>query len=115
MAAGGIPVAQLLAPGRLEATLTWMAERRLEPPEAAAAAAAELVEAIVLDQRRLLCCAVQCQGEFGIDGLVAGVPVKVGKDGVGEILELALSDSEREALHEACAASHRLARAFLDA
>jgi len=86
----------------------WTREHAAAPPEATAAAATELVEAVLLDQRRLLCAAVQCQGEFGVDGLVAGVPVKLGRGGVQEIVEVALEDGERDALHASCAAARAM-------
>ena len=60
---------------------------------APAAAVAEMVDSIVLDQKRVLPCAAYCDGEYGIDGLFVGVPVKLGKDGVEEIIEIELSDA----------------------
>ena len=57
---------------------------------APAAAVAEMVDSIVLDQKRVLPCAAYCDGEYGIDGLFVGVPVKLGKDGVEEIIEIEL-------------------------
>ena len=49
---------------------------------APSAAVAEMVDSILYDQKRVLPCAALCQGEYGIDGLFVGVPVKLGKDGV---------------------------------
>ena len=60
---------------------------------APAAAVAEMVDSIVFDQKRVLPCAAYCDGEYGIDGLFVGVPVKLGKDGVEEIIEIELSDA----------------------
>ncbi len=51
-----------------------------------------MVDSIVYDQKRLLPCAAYCDGEYGIDGLFVGVPVKLGKEGVEEIVEIELSD-----------------------
>src|SRR5918912_1283429 len=67
---------------------------------APAAAVAEMVDSILLDQKRVLPCAAYCDGEYGIDGLFVGVPVKLGKDGVEEIVEIDLSDAERADLHK---------------
>ena len=60
---------------------------------APAAAVAEMVDSIVFDQKRVLPCAAYCDGEYGIDGLFVGVPVKLGKEGVEEIVEIELSDA----------------------
>ena len=57
---------------------------------APAAAVAEMVDSIVFDQKRVLPCAAYCDGEYGIDGLFVGVPVKLGADGVEEIVEIEL-------------------------
>jgi len=62
------------------------------------AAIAEMVDAILLDQKRVLPCTAYLEGEYGIDGLYIGVPVKLGAGGIEEIVELDLSDEEREAL-----------------
>ncbi|OQY28610.1 MAG: malate dehydrogenase [Candidatus Cloacimonetes bacterium 4572_55] len=66
---------------------------------APATSAIEMAEAIIRDQKRILPCAAYLQGEYGIDGLFVGVPVKLGKDGVEEIIELKLTDEELKALH----------------
>jgi malate dehydrogenase len=63
------------------------------------AAAAQMVNSIVLDQKRVLPCTAYLEGEYGIDGLYMGVPVKLGARGIEEIVELDLDDAEREALN----------------
>jgi len=68
------------------------------------AAVAEMVEAIVHDQRRILPCTALLQGEYGIDGLYMGVPVKLGTGGIEEVVELDLSDWERGELEKSAAA-----------
>jgi malate dehydrogenase len=70
-------------------------------PHALAAAAREIVEAVALDARRLLPCTARCQGEYGIEGAVAAVPVLVGAEGIEAILEIPLTDEERAALRRA--------------
>jgi malate dehydrogenase len=65
---------------------------------APAAAAVEMMDAILLDQKRILPCATYLQGEYGLNDLFVGVPVKLGAGGVEEIIELDLSNEEREQL-----------------
>ena len=61
---------------------------------APAAAAVQMVESIVRDQKRILPCSVMLQGEYGVSDVVVGVPAKLGKNGMEEILELKLNDEE---------------------
>jgi malate dehydrogenase len=70
---------------------------------APAAAAAEMVECVIRDKMRILPCSAYLRGEYGIDGLFVGVPVKLGKNGVEEIVELSLSKEENEALQNSAA------------
>jgi malate dehydrogenase len=71
-----------------------------------------MVDSIVFDQRRVLPCAAYCDGEYGIDGLFVGVPVKLGKEGVEEIIEIELSDQERADLHKSADAVRELVDAM---
>jgi malate dehydrogenase len=64
------------------------------------AAAAQMVDAIMLDEQRVLPCTTYLEGEYGIEDLYIGVPVKLGANGVEEIIELELSDDEQRLLHE---------------
>ncbi len=64
------------------------------------AAAAQMVEAIMLDQNRIFPCAVLLNGEYGIDDLFLGVPVKLGHGGIKEIIEVDLDQKERDLLNE---------------
>ena len=57
-----------------------------------------MVDAIMLDEKRVLPCTAYLEGEYGIDGLYMGVPVKLGAGGIEEIVELDLTDDERAAL-----------------
>ncbi len=59
-----------------------------------------MVESVVRDKKRILPCAAWLTGQYGIEGVYAGVPVKLGRRGVEEILELELEPAEREALKE---------------
>jgi len=60
--------------------------------------AAQMAESIIKDEKKILPCAAFCEGEYGINGLFVGVPAKLGKDGVDEIVELELSEEEKKAL-----------------
>ena len=62
------------------------------------AAAAQMVDSIMLDEKRVLPCTAYLEGEYGIDDLYMGVPVKLGAEGIEEIYELDLSDDERDQL-----------------
>ena len=68
------------------------------------AAAAGMVDAICLDEKRLLPTTAYLEGEYGIDGLYMGVPVKLGAGGVEEIVKLRLTADERKMLRESAAA-----------
>jgi len=60
---------------------------------------AEMVECIVRDRHRIVPCSVFLRGEYGIDNLFAGVPIKIGRNGVEEIIELPLNKEEKKALN----------------
>jgi malate dehydrogenase len=62
------------------------------------AACAQMVDAVLLDEKRVLPCTAYLEGEYGIDGLYMGVPVRLGAGGIETIIEVDLDDSEREAL-----------------
>jgi malate dehydrogenase len=64
------------------------------------AAAAQMVESIVDDQKRIFPICARLTGQYGINDLYIGVPVKLGKSGIEEILELNLNDKEYKLLHE---------------
>jgi malate dehydrogenase len=68
------------------------------------AAAAQMVDSIMLDAKRVLACTAYLEGEYGIDDLYVGVPVKLGEGGVEEIYEVDLSEQERQWLDESAAA-----------
>ena len=64
------------------------------------AAVAQMVDSIMLDEKRVLPCTALLEGEYGIEGLYMGVPVKLGAGGVEEVVELELSEQERSWLQE---------------
>ena len=71
---------------------------------APSAALAEMVDAIALDQKRILPCSTLLEGEYGIDGLCVGVPVKLGAGGVEAVIQLELTADELAALHKSATA-----------
>ena len=75
---------------------------------APSAGIAEMVDAIVLDQHRILPCAAYLEGEYGINGLFVGVPVKLAIGGIEEIVEIALSSDEEAALKKSADAVQEL-------
>jgi malate dehydrogenase len=79
---------------------------------APSAAVAEMVDAIVLDQKRVLPCAALCQGEYGLEDLFVGVPVKLGAAGVEEIIEIELDEAERAELQRSADAVRELVEAM---
>jgi malate dehydrogenase len=103
---GGIPLRQLVAEERIQALVERTAKGGGEIVNllgtsawyAPGAAAAQMVDAIMLDEKRVLPCTALLEGEYGIEGLYMGVPVKLGRRGIEEIVELDLSDDERSAL-----------------
>jgi len=68
------------------------------------AAAAQMVDAICLDEKRVLPCTAYLEGEYGVDGLYMGAPVKLGSNGVEEIVKLRLSSDEKRMLKASAAA-----------
>ncbi|MBC8525528.1 MAG: malate dehydrogenase [Candidatus Cloacimonetes bacterium] len=60
---------------------------------------AEMVECIIRDRKRIIPCSAYLRGEYGIDGLFVGVPIKIGRNGVEDIIELSLNTDEKKALH----------------
>jgi len=109
---GGIPLTKLASAEAIEAMVERTRKGGGEIVEllgtsawyAPGAAAAEMVDAICLDQKRILPCTTYLEGEYGIDGLYMGVPVKLGSDGVEAIVELDLTDAERAELEASSAA-----------
>jgi malate dehydrogenase len=104
---GGVPVAKLIEAGRLEEIVQRTRDGGAEIVAllktgsayyAPSAAVTQMVEAILLDRKEILPCAAYLEGEYGINGLYAGVPVKLGAAGVEEIIEVELTDAESTAL-----------------
>ena len=109
---GGIPLTQLVPDEQIEAMVERTRKGGGEVVEllgtsawyAPGAAVAQMVDAILLDQKRVLPCTALLEGEYGIDGLYVGVPVKLGCSGIEEILQLELTAEEQRALGESAKA-----------
>jgi malate dehydrogenase len=113
----GIPITELLAPDRIEALVKRTAGGGGEIVAllgtgsayyAPAASVMEMVEAILKDKKKILPCCVYLEGEYGIQGLCVGVPVKLGASGVEQIIEIRLMPSEVSALNRSAAAVKEL-------
>jgi malate dehydrogenase len=117
----GVPVSQKIAADRLEEIVQRTRDGGAEVVKllksgsayyAPSAAVVEMVDSILHDQKRVLPCAALCQGEYGIDGLFVGVPVKLGKNGVEEIVEIELSEDEQADLQRSAGAVRELVDAM---
>jgi len=64
------------------------------------AATAQMIDAVMRDEKRVLACTALLEGEYGIDGLYMGVPVRLGSGGIEEVVELELTEQERSWLTE---------------
>jgi len=104
----GIPVRQLLAADRLEAIVNRTRNGGAEIVAhlktgsayyAPSAAAVQMVEAIVLDKKRILPCAAWLTGEYGLNDVYCGVPCKLGRNGLEQIIEVSLTEQEKKDLH----------------
>ncbi|MBI2656746.1 malate dehydrogenase [Candidatus Woesearchaeota archaeon] len=105
----GIPITELMPQERINA----LAERTRKGGEeivnllktgsafyAPGAAVAEMVEAILKDKKRILPCAAYCNSEYGVGGYFVGVPVKLSRKGVEKVIELKLTDEEKDAFRK---------------
>jgi malate dehydrogenase len=118
---GGIPVAQLIRPDRLEAIVQRTRDAGAEIVSllqtggayyAPGAATAQMVEAVVRDKRRVIPCSTYCDKEYGVGGCFIGVPVVLGAGGVERIVEVELTPSERAAFQKSVAAVKGLVEAM---
>jgi malate dehydrogenase len=103
---GGVPLRKLVSEDRIQAMVERTAKGGGELVDllgtsawyAPGAAAAQMVDSIMLDEKRVLPCTALLEGEYGIDGLYMGVPVKLGAAGIEQIVELDLGEDDRAAL-----------------
>src|SRR5687767_15580187 len=104
----GIPITELLSKERIDAIVDRTRNGGAEIVNllktsawyAPGASSVEMVEAILKNKRKILPCAAFLKGEYGFDGLFVGVPVKLGKNGLEEIIQIELKDDEAAALRK---------------
>ena len=115
--AGGIPISELMTQERIdqlvqrtrggggEIVALLKAGSAYYAPSAAIT---QMVEAVLLDKKRILPCCAYLEGEFGINGLCVGVPVKLGAGGMEKVIEISLTDAEKTALQNSAASVKEL-------
>ncbi len=117
----GIPLPQLLSPERIEAINQRTKTGGIEIVNyyktgsayyAPSASTYEMVAAILHDKKKILPCAVLLEGEYGLNGLFVGVPVRLGRGGMEGVIELTLLPEERAALEKSAAAVRELVDAL---
>ena len=103
----GIPITELMSKDRIDALVDRTANGGAEIVSllktgsayyAPASAAVEMAESIIKDKKKILPCAAYLQGEYGVNDLFIGVPVKLGKDGIEQVVEITLTEEEKVAL-----------------
>lgn len=108
----GIPLSELLPQEQIDAIVTRTQNGGAEIVKylktgsayyAPSAASVEMVESILKDKKKVLPCAALLEGEYGINGIFFGVPVKLGAGGIEKIYEVALSDTEKAAMAKSAA------------
>lgn len=114
---GGQPVSEIIAPRVLDDIVKRTQDGGAEIVSllktgsafyAPSAAVSQMVESILLDKKEILPCTAYLEGEYGIDGLFMGVPVKLGAGGVEEIIEFKLTDEEASAFKKSAEAVQEL-------
>jgi malate dehydrogenase len=115
--AGGIPISELMS----QETIDQLVKRTRggggeivallkagSAYYAPSAAITQMVEAVLLDKKRILPCCAYLEGEYGINGLCVGVPVKLGAGGMEKVIEVGLTDAEKTALQSSAASVQEL-------
>jgi malate dehydrogenase len=109
----GIPITELIPKERIDALIQRTATGGAEIVSllktgsayyAPASAAVEMAESILKDKKKILPCAAYLEGEYGINHLFIGVPVKLGANGIEQIIQISLTDQEQAALEKSAAA-----------
>ncbi|HEY8598413.1 MAG TPA: malate dehydrogenase [Thermomicrobiales bacterium] len=116
----GIPITELISAERIAAITERTANGGGELVQllgtsayyAPGASSAEMVEAIMLDKNRILPCSVYLSGQYGVNDLYVGVPIKIGAGGMKEVIEITLTDSEQAALNKSADAVRELVEAM---
>ncbi|MFL2628089.1 MAG: malate dehydrogenase [Dehalococcoidia bacterium] len=114
---GGVPVSELISKERLDEIIKRTQDGGAEIVSllktgsayyAPSAGVAEMVDSIILDQHRILPCAAYLTGEYGINDLYVGVPVKIGSSGIEDIIQIDLSNEEQTMLNASADAVQEL-------
>ena len=117
----GVPVGQLIPAPRLQEIVQRARDGGAEIVRllktgsafyAPAASTVEMVDAILMDRKRILPCAAYLQGEYGVDGLFVGVPVRLGAAGIEEVVQIELTPEEQAALNRSAGAVKELVDAM---
>jgi malate dehydrogenase len=118
---GGVPVAKLIPPDRLNAIVQRTRDGGGEIVKllgegsayyAPSAAVLQMIDAILLDRQQIMPCSVYLEGEYGIHGLFVGVPAKLGARGVEEVVQVELSADEQAQLQKSADAVRELVQAM---
>ncbi len=113
----GIPITELLRKERIDAIVQRTRDGGAEIVNllktggafyAPGAAVTEMIEAILKDKKKILPCCAHLNGEYGVKGLFVGVPVKLGRGGIEQIIEISLAPEEQTALDKSAAAVREL-------
>ena len=119
--AGGVPITELMAKDRIDALVDRTRNGGAEVVAllktgsayyAPAASVAQMVDSILNDRNQVLPCAAYLKGQYGIDGLFVGVPVKLGRRGVSQVVEIELQGDERAAFDRSASAVRELVDAM---
>jgi len=119
----GIPITELISPDRIDAICKRTANGGGEIVSllktgsafyAPASSAVEMAKAIIRDKKQILPCAVLLEGEYGINDLFIGVPVKLGKNGMEEIIQINLTEQEQRALNKSADSVRELVKTLSD-
>ena len=114
---GGVPITRLLPKGRIEEIVQRTRDGGAEiigllksgsAYYAPSAAITQMVEAMLFDKKQILPCTAYLEGEYGINGIYVGVPVKLGSNGVEEVVEFSLTEEESVALQRSAATVQEL-------
>ena len=115
--AGGVPITELMHAERIEALVDRTRNGGAEVVAllktgsafyAPAASVTQMVDSILNDRNEILPCAAYLDGEYGVDGLFVGVPVKLGRTGITQVVEIELTADEKTAFDKSAAAVREL-------
>ncbi len=121
---GGIPITELMAPEKVDQLVLRTRQgggeivallKEGSAYYAPSAAITQMVEAVLLDKKRVLPCCAYLEGEYGINGLCVGVPVKLGAGGIEQVIEISLTEAEAAALQRSAASVEELVQVMRQA